>query len=112
MKIKMSNQGDIVIASLSGNVMGGPDYDRFHTEIKDRLEAGDRRFLFDFSQVKWINSTGLGIIVSASISIGAAEGRLAICGSNKRVEGIYYVTQLEKYFEHYPTVEAGLAALA
>ena len=112
MKFKLKQEGDVVITSLSGNVMGGPDSDKFHAAIKEKLDAGSRKFLFDFSAVKWINSTGLGIIVSAHFSIGNAEGRLVICGSNKRVEGIYYVTQLEKIFETFETAEEGIAALA
>jgi len=111
-RYKLKQEGDITIAELSGNIMGGPDFDKFHGDIKAALEAGARRFLFDFSKATWINSTGLGIIVACHLSISGAAGRMVICGSNKRIEGVYYVSRLEKIFETHPSVEAGLAALA
>ena len=111
MKFKAKSEGDVTVMALSGNVMGGPDYEKFHGEIKELIEKGGRKFLIDFSKVSWINSTGLGIMVSAYHSIRAADGRMVICGANKRVRGIYYVSQLDKVFETFETAEEGLAAL-
>jgi anti-sigma B factor antagonist len=104
-------EGDIVVMTLSGKVMGGPDYEKFHGEIKGLIEQDHRKFLFDFSGVNWINSTGIGIIVAVYHSIKAAEGRMVICGANKRVRSIYYVSQLDKIFESFETRDEALAAI-
>jgi len=111
-KFKHSVQDDIVVLNLSGKVMGGPDYEKFHGAIKELLEQGHRKYLLDLSGVDWINSTGIGILVSGYHSIKAAEGVMVICGANKRVRGIYYVSQLDKIFDAYETSAEALASLA
>lgn len=112
MKFGFEPDGDVVVVTMSGNVMGGPDYEPFHGEVKTLIEKGHRRFLFDFGGVKWINSTGVGIMVSAYTSLRSAEGRMVICRANERVKGTYYVSQLDNIFTTYDTVEEGRAALA
>jgi anti-sigma B factor antagonist len=111
MKYKRQLEDGYVALVLSGKVMGGPDFERFHGEVKDLVAENHRKFLFDFSKVDWINSTGVGIIVSCYQSIRAADGRLVICGANKRVKNIYYVSQLDKVFETYDDCAAAIAAL-
>ena len=111
MKYGFKTDGDIVISTLSGNIMGGPDYERFHGEVKDLIEQGRRQFLFDFGGVKWVNSTGVGIMVSVYTSLRSAEGRMVICKANERVRGTYYVSQLDNIFETFDTVEEGMKAL-
>jgi anti-sigma B factor antagonist len=111
MKFKHEIEDGVVVLALSGKVMGGPDFEKFHGEIKNLIEDGHRYFLLDFSKVDWINSTGIGIMVSAFHSIKAAEGRMVICGANKRVRGIYYVSKLDKIFETFDDCAAAHESL-
>ncbi|MFO7654700.1 MAG: STAS domain-containing protein [Candidatus Krumholzibacteriia bacterium] len=112
MRYKYESQGgDLVVLTLSGKVMGGPDFEKFHADVKNLVEEGHRRFLLDFSKVDWINSTGIGIMVSAFHSIKAAEGRMVICGANKRVRGIYYVSKLDQIFETFDSCDEAMRAL-
>jgi anti-sigma B factor antagonist len=112
MKYKFANEGDVTVLAFSGNVTGGPDADKLHDEIKSKLGGGSRKFLLDFSKAKWINSTGLGIVAAAHMSVRTAEGRLAICGTNERIAGVFYISRLEKIIETHETLEMGLKALA
>lgn len=111
MKFKRQLEDGYVGLILTGKVMGGPDFEKFHNEVKELVEQGHRNFLFDFAKVDWINSTGVGIIVSCYQSIRAAAGRLVICGANKRVRNVYYVSQLDKVFETYDECSEAVAAL-
>jgi len=109
-KIKQKPQGDVMVLALTGKIMGGPDYDKFHGEVKDLIAAGTRKFVLDFSGVDWINSTGIGILVGTFHSIKAADGRMAICSPNDRVLSIYYVSQLDKIFEVFASCEEAVAS--
>ncbi|MBC8366267.1 STAS domain-containing protein [bacterium] len=111
MKYKFTQDGDVTVLAFSGNVTGGPDADKLHEEIKSHLEDGSRKFLLDFSKTKWINSTGLGIVAAAHMSVRAAEGRLAICGTNERIAGVFYISRLEQIIETFDDLKTGLAAL-
>ena len=112
MRYKFRQEGDVTVVAFTGNVTGGPDADEFHSEIKSNIERGSRKFLIDFSQTKWINSTGLGIVVAAYMSVKAAEGQLLRCGTNERIDGVFYISRLEKIIESVENLEKGLAAMA
>ena len=110
MKIKSKTIDDVMVLELGGKVMGGPDYERFHGEIKDLLGKGHRKFLLDFSRVGWINSTGIGILVGAFQSIANAEGKMKLCALNERALSVFYITQLDKIFETYDSCQEALDA--
>jgi anti-sigma B factor antagonist len=109
-RYKFMQEGDVAVVAFSGNVTGGPDADELHGEIKTKLEEGLRKFVFDFSKAKWINSTGLGIVAAAHMSVRAAEGRFAICGTNERIEGVFYISRLEKIIETFENLKAAKTA--
>jgi len=110
MKIKQNVQNDIMILELSGKIMGGPDHDKFKGEVASVLEAGHRNVVLDLNGVPWINSTGLGILISGFHSIKNAEGQLRICNVKERVLSIFYMSQLENVFEVHPTRDEALAS--
>lgn len=112
MKCKHQLEDGYVAVSLSGKLTGGPAFEKIHGEIKELLEKGHKQFLFNFAKVDWINSTGVGIMVSCYHSITSLEGRMVICGANDRVTNVYYVSQLDKIFETYASCDEAITALS
>ena len=110
MKIKQNLKGEIMILSLSGKIMGGPDFDKFKGEITDLVEGGYKNLILDMSGVPWINSTGLGILITGYHSIKAAEGTMKICNVKERVLSIFYISQLENIFDVYESLDEALKA--
>lgn len=111
MRYRFDTTHDHVVVKLSGDVMGGPDFEPFHDHVRRLVSRGRRSFVVDLSSAHWINSTGLGILVTMYRTIRDAEGRMAVCGANKRIRGIYFVSQLDKVFHTYETVDEGVAAV-
>lgn len=112
MEIKQSPQGEVMILNLSGKIMGGPDYERFHTEIKALINEGYVDILLNMSRVTWINSTGLGILVSAFHTLKKNGGVMKICEVSPRIDNILNVTQLKLVFETYDKEKDALATFA
>jgi len=112
MKFKTSDLDDVTVLALSGKIMGGPDRDRFYDEIKRLINEDRRKILLDFGKVPWINSTGLGILISGYASLKRADGRMMICNVNDRVLSLFYTAQLHDVFETHETREQALAAFA
>ncbi len=110
MNIKQSPQDNVMVLELSGKIMGGPDFDKFKGEITDLVEGGYKNVILDMSGVPWINSTGLGILITGYHSIKAAEGTMKICNVKERVLSIFYISQLENIFDVYETRDEALKA--
>ena len=110
MKIKQNPHDDVMVLELSGKIMGGPDFDKFKGEISEVVEGGFKKVILDLSGVPWINSTGLGILITGYHHIKAAEGTMMICNVKERVLSIFYISQLENIFDVYETRDEALAA--
>ncbi len=110
MKIKERSEGAVTVLELSGKIMGGADYERFHGEVRRLVGEGKKSLLLDFGGVSWINSTGLGLLISAYTTLRREGGQMKVCNVKDRVRSIFYVTQLNKVFESFDTCEDALAS--
>lgn len=112
MKYRFDPGTDHVVVKLWGDVMGGPDYEPLHDHVRRLVERGQDRFVVDLSGARWLNSTGLGILVSIHHTVMRAGGRMAVCGANRRIRGIYFVAQLDKAIPTCETLDEGVAAVS
>lgn len=110
LNIKQTLEGDVMILNLSGKIMGGPDHEKFQTEIKTLISDGYVDILLDMHKVSWVNSTGLGILVSAYHTLKKNGGQLKICQVSDRIDNILNVTQLKLVFETFEKCDEALAS--
>jgi anti-sigma B factor antagonist len=110
LKIKRRTEDDVVILEVSGKVMGGPDADRFKAEIAELASGGAKKLLIDLSDVPWMNSSGVGILISAYTSMKNAGAQVKFLNINERVKSILMVTKLLTVFESYYSREDALAS--
>jgi len=110
LNIKQDLKGDVMLLNLSGKIMGGPDHEKFQSEIKSLISAGHVDILLDMHKVNWVNSTGLGILVSAFHTLKKNGGQLKICQVSDRIDNILNVTQLKLVFETFEKCEDALAS--
>lgn len=66
--------------------------------------------ILDFSGVPYLDSSGLGSLVSAYTSCQKAGRRVALTGVNKRVMKVFEITKVEEIFLMFPTLSAALEA--
>jgi anti-sigma B factor antagonist len=101
MKIKERMNGDVCVLEISGKVQGGPDDDVFRQTVQRLVDEGKTKVLLDLSDVPWMNSTGVGIIVSGYTTITNAGGSVKLLNVKERVKSILMVTRLLSVFESY-----------
>ena len=110
MKLKTRVEGDVTVLDMSGKLMGGPDADLLSQAIQDTI-AGERvKVVANLSEVSWINSTGIGILVRAYTTLKNAGGDLRLASLDKRVESIFVVTKLSTVLKAYASEEEALAS--
>ena len=88
-----------VILDIDGKTIGGPDSEAFQETIQGILDQNKKHVLVNLEKVNWINSTGLGLIVSAYSTLVKNGGRMKACEVSDRIDNILHVTQLELLFE-------------
>jgi anti-sigma B factor antagonist len=110
MKIKEKIEEHVAILSLSGKMMGGTETTAFHEHIRGLLKDGIKNVVVDLGDVRWMNSSGLGVLMAAMTTLKSAEGRLVIARATEKVESLLVITQLIKVFETYETVDRALSS--
>ncbi len=93
-------EGDVVIIDVSGKIMGGEETTMFHGKIHEYITANKKNIVIDLKKVDWMNSVGLGMLISALTTVKNAGGRLVLCNITK-IESILTITRLITVFEHY-----------
>lgn len=100
MKQSVDYDGQVVTISLSGKIMGDPMQTRmFYGTIAEFLSLNKRQFLIDLGKVDWVNSIGLGMLLSAHKSALQAGGKVILCNVH-HIESLLSMTNLLRVFEH------------
>ncbi|RMH63517.1 MAG: anti-sigma factor antagonist [Calditrichaeota bacterium] len=110
MKIKEKIENHIAVLSLSGKMMGGPETTSIHDHIKGLIQDGIKNVVIDLGEVKWMNSSGMGVLMAAKTTLDNAEGRLVLARVTEKVQSLLIITQLIKVFETYETVERAISS--
>lgn len=108
MKLTQEVKGDVIILRPSGQLMGGPDADAVREAIPTLLREGYRKILIDLQDVSWVNSTGLGILISSHQAASRSGGQLRMMRASRRIDSIFNVTRLNTVFQIFADEEAAL----
>ena len=112
MKIKEKIENHIAILSLSGKMMGGPETTELHDHIKGLIHDGVKNIVIDLGDVKWMNSSGMGVLMASKTSLDNAGGRLVLARVTEKVQSLLMITQLIKVFETYETVDRAISSFS
>jgi anti-sigma B factor antagonist len=111
MKINRRSAEDVEVLEISGKVMGGSDLDLFRNAIKEIVDAGKLKLIIDMAGVKFINSSGLGILISGFISLKNRGGELKLIKIlDDKVKTPLRLTKLLDIIDYHDTEEEALAS--
>ncbi len=112
LKIKERTRDGVVILEMSGKLMGGPDADAFNEILRTLIHEGRRNFLVNLSGVNWVNSTGLGILISGYTTVKRAGGELKLLKVSHRIDNIFMVSKLYTVFESFDDEDRAIQSFA
>jgi len=100
---------DVTVVKVRGelDVFSSP---RLREQLLDVIDTGPIRLVVDLSDVTFLDSTGLGVLVGIYHRLRARNGTMSFVGANERVRRVFHVTQLTKIFMLYDDLEQALAA--
>ena len=79
-------------------ILGHTQAKQFRQEILDLMAVGVREILIDFEQVAFMDSSGLGALVSALKAVRAAQGRLVLCSVKQEIRMLLELTDVIQFF--------------
>lgn len=103
------NKGTVGILDIRGSLVGDGDTDDLRAAVGDFLEQGIRRAVIDLHKVNYLNSTGIGAIISAHTTFRKNGGDLRLTGLSDNVQSLLVITRLIDVFEVYDTLQEAIA---
>ena len=91
--------GDVIIVDFSGKITLGEGSATLRKTIRDLTEGGDKKILLSLYDVDYIDSSGIGELVSAYTTVRNAGGELKLLHLTKRVHDILQITRLFTVFD-------------
>lgn len=105
MQLETSEHGDIVIINVKEERMDAHNSGTFKEQMLALFDEGRCRLIIDLSNVRFVDSSGLGALVSGFKNASAREGNLKLCGLQPQVRSMFELTRLHRVFEIFTTVE-------
>jgi anti-sigma B factor antagonist len=100
--------GGVTIVDISGRIVIGEESASLRDLIRDLLTKGHKKILFNLGDVDYIDSTGLGSLVSAFTSVRNQGGELKLFNLPNKVQGVLQITKLYTVFDIMDVEAAGV----
>ena len=110
--MKERQLGNVTILSPKGYLTGGDETDELDQKIQSLSEAGNKNLIINLGETQHLNSTALGVLISAHSNYTRRGGHMKLAAVDKRIENIFVITKLSLVFDVYPTEEQAIASFA
>jgi anti-sigma B factor antagonist len=107
--VRKAGPKGVVVVGVDGQLIVGNRQD-LKKRVLDALEAGDRKFVIDFADTGYIDSSGLGVLVSLSKKIREAGGDLRLAALNEDLRTLFELTKLDTLFSIVATADEAVDA--
>ncbi len=108
MKLAEERRGDVMVLSLQGSLMGGPEAVSLNDTFNRYLDEKLFEVVLNVEQVERINSSGLGILIKALTTFKNNGGELKLANVNPQVHNLLVITKLNTILDTYDSVDAAV----
>lgn len=98
MTISVRFNEDTAVLSLNGRFLAGADGPYLRQKVKDLVAAGTKKLIIDFAEVPYIDSTGLGFLAGARVTVHNGNGQIILANLNPHVMKILNDVNLTQFF--------------
>ena len=100
----------VTVIDLDGRIALGDGSVVLHNLIRENLDQGNLKILLNFSAVNYLDSTGLGELVSGYRQVKSKSGELKLLNVNKKISDLLQITKLYAVFDIHNNEAQALAS--
>jgi len=102
--------GDVTVIDAVGRITLGEGSSTFRDSVKELVTKGNKKILMNLAEVSYIDSSGIGELVSGFTTVSNAGGNLKLLKLTKRIQDLLQITKLYTIFEVFDDEAAALAS--
>lgn len=107
MSLQVTKHGNVVVIEVEGQLIVG-NRQELKQRVLDEAEGGARKILVDFARAGYIDSSGLGVLVSLAKRMRELGGDLRLANLNDDLQTLFELTKLDSLFQIADTRERAL----
>jgi anti-sigma B factor antagonist len=111
MEIPVEKTDSVTIAVIPVDELDASNAGEFKRDIAPVLDS-DTRVVMDFTRLRFIDSSGLGAVLSCLRQLSAKGGDLKLCGMSKQVRSTFELVRMHRIFDIFPTREEAVRAFS
>jgi anti-anti-sigma factor len=100
----------VAVITISGRLAIGGEVERLEAAVAGLLKKEQKKFILDITGLEYIDSSGVGMLVSSLTQVKKAGGELRLAGANGRIQRILSMTGVNSLFPMFPTLADATAA--
>lgn len=108
MQLNIMEQGEVVKIEIQEERMDAHNSSDLKEQMLQLFDEGKCNLIIDLSEVRFVDSSGLGALVSGFKNASAREGSLKLCSLQPQVRSMFELTRLHRVFEIFASVEEAL----
>ena len=110
MKIDTRTVGDVYVLDCSGKITLGEGTMAVRNTVREILKNGGKKILLNLADVNYIDSSGIGELVSSFTTVTNQGGKLKLLNLTKKIQELLAITKLLTVFQVYDNEPAALAS--
>lgn len=108
MQLKITEKNETVVVTIEEERMDAHNSGHLKERMLQLFDEGKYQLIIDLSGVRFIDSSGLGALVSGFKNASAHDGNLKLCSLQPQVRSMFELTRLHRVFEIFTTVDEAL----
>jgi anti-sigma B factor antagonist len=111
-KLETRQINGVTVLDASGRITLGEDATAFRTAVHDLLAKGQNKLLLNLAEISYIDSSGIGELISVSTAVANHGGKVKLLNLTKRVLELLQITKTSSLFDIHTDEATALAAFA
>jgi anti-sigma B factor antagonist len=109
MEMGVDKMGDVTVATIPVDELDASNAGEFKRDIAPVLQD-NTKLVLDLSKLSFVDSSGLGALLSCLRQLTAKRGDLKMCGMSKQVRALFELVRMHRIFDIYDTQEQAVSA--
>lgn len=110
MTIDTRTVGDVTILDIHGKITIGEGSAEIRNKVRDLLQSGRKKILLNMGDVSYVDSSGIGELVSSFTTVTNAGGQLKLLQLTKKLQELLAITKLLTVFDTYNDEQQAVAS--
>lgn len=110
MNLKLEENGNVVVVVVKEERLDAHNSEYLKQELGKLFQEGKNSVVVDLKEVRFIDSSGLGALVSGFKNASSRQASLKLSSLQNQVKSMFELTRLHRVFDIYPTVDEAIEA--